>query len=805
MPTIEPVYHIALFEHERDDIPKCVVITWDELVAELSSFRTTECKETTCIGHHCKQKYGEAWSPTDYGDPDEPERLDVNVKAITFAVFDLDGEAVDPKNNATPERMADLAGAIAGLRYICHATHAKGNYRLILALDKPVPVDKWPRVWNLIRNHYQIPADPTCSNPSRIYFFPSKPWGRGEGEVYTGEGSPLDVAWLDELYKEAKPEAARALPSPPQEPARPILPEVENGGKFFEPVDLQAVRKKLEGLRSKKSAELMRRVLNAEPLAKTGERDNTVNAAASVIGAAVDISPEVAVEIMRPSISQMDCEPEGLQYWLDKAHGSFQRAVKRRVAKDAREAKTNASLRRVIEKHAKESKSEEDLEPEGDELPDGVSEEWDLKLLRAEDEDGEPGKLKPCGANVNLILSNADEWKGNIAFDEIKKEITVLGGPLVNTPKASLHIDAMNWLAQSEWGISLKSRDVGEQLLSVALKNPINPLQDYLNSCKLKWLETSKPGIDNFFMEYLGAHGNADYLKAISRRWFIGAVARAIRPGSFVRTVLVLEGAQEAGKSSALRILGGAWFSDTKIDIGSKDGRMAASRFWIIEMAELASMKRVDRETLKNFISNTHDDIRLPYGASIESFPRRCILVGTTNEDNYLDDVTGNTRYWPVRVGRIDLDGIREARDLLWGEAVQALEEGEHWWFEKEDEWLFRLQASEARERETQSDLLEPILNWFLQIPSDRRPEFSSVDEIATRALMMTVDRIDARTRMNIGKAMHQLGFTKKRLSVAGVRVWRFGISDELKNLPQESKPRPGHLQVVSRTLAPKE
>lgn len=775
----ESIYHIALFEGPKDNEPKQVVITWDELVAELSQFRIANCREDSCKGHHCTEKHGEAWSPTRYKE-DSETRTDSNVEAISFAVFDLDSP--DERD------MASLAENIAGLRFICHGTHSLGSYRLVIALDKEIETSRWARMWNLIRTHYKIPADVVCGNPSRIYFFPSKPWGRGVGEVYTGEGSPLDTAWLDDLYKEAKPEAARPLPPPMVE--QPTFPES---------VDLVDVRKRLASVKSKTSAEIMRRVLSAEPLAKSGARDNTINQAASIIGATVDISPELAVEILRPSISLMDCEPEGLQYWLDKAHNSFKRAVQRRVAKEAREASTNAALRRGLSAHAKvESKSEtESEEPEEPEA-------WESRLLTSEDKDGNI-KLQQCGANANLILSNAEEWKGNLGFDEIKKEIVVLGGPLSKTPKASIHIDAMNWLAQSEWHISLKSRDVGEQLLSVALKNPINPLQDYLQSCKLKWLEKSKPGIDTFFLDYLGARGNADYLKAISRRWFVGAVARAIRPGSFVRTVLVLEGAQEAGKSSALRILGGDWFSDTKIDIGSKDGRMAASRFWIIEMAELASMKRVDRETLKNFISNTTDDIRLPYGATIETFPRRCVLVGTTNEDNYLDDITGNTRYWPVRVGRIDLDGIREARDLLWGEAVQALEEGEHWWFEREDDGLLLLAQNETRERELQGDAVEPILNWLIQMRPETRPVTLSLDDVAIKALMMSVDRIDTRVRQNIGRSMHQLGFKKVRKRVGGIQVWRFEISDELKNLPQESKPRPSHLQIATRMLGHKD
>jgi predicted P-loop ATPase len=251
-----------------------------------------------------------------------------------------------------------------------------------------------------------------------------------------------------------------------------------------------------------------------------------------------------------------------------------------------------------------------------------------------------------------------------------------------------------------------------------------------------------------------------------------------------------------------LRVLGGEFFSDTKIDISSKDGRMAASRFWIIELSELASMRKADIETMKAFISNTKDDIRLPYGKVLETFPRTCILVGTTNADDYLSDPTGNTRFWPVQVGKIDLEGITQIRDLLWGEAVVAYEEGEHWWFEPEETDLLQLAEREARERTRESPFMERVLEWFIQMPPDRRPQWVSLDEVATRALLITVDRITESVRRDIGIAMGQLGFKKTRRRVDSLLVYRYELPPYMRTLAQESKPKANHVQMVSRIIS---
>lgn len=802
----EPVYRVALFDGPRDERPKPVEVVWDELIVELSEFRVTDCKELTdagpthqtCIGHQCPHKKIEAWSPADYSDDCEA-RADAAVRGLTLAVYDLDGPPL--------EALAEIAEALEGIRYACHATHTAGSYRIVIPLSRAIAPADWPRVWQTIRSHYHMGAsDPACANPSRIYFFPSKPWGRGPGEFYSGEGAPLGVDWLLRLYEAAPATTPKAAAV--QAKANPVpLPPPEIGVS----VDLTQIRKDLGRLSRPESAEIARKILAVEALALQGERDTTVNAAASILATCANPPPpaDLAVEILKPSISLMPLEPEGLDYWLDKARYSYVRALNRRAANDARQDRLRESLGRGLRRAAGAPEPAEgdavDTPPDDseDDTPEGEPERWQEALLFTKAEDPEKSdKIRQCGANANLILTHSKQWKKFLAFNEITKDIDVLGGPALHMPKGSLDVEVANWLARSEYQLILKPQEVGPQLLAVARRHPINPLRDYLKACKAKWEVEKKVRLENFFHEFLGARGDDRYIREISRRWLISCAARALQPGCFVKTVLVLEGPQGAYKSSLLRVLGGEFFSDTKIDINTKDGRMAASRFWIIEMAELAGFRKADVEDLKNFVSNTSDDIRLPYGKVLETFPRCCVLVGTTNSDDYLTDHTGNTRYWPVKVGRVDLEGIRAVRDLLWGEATAAFDDGERWWFEPEETDMLQLAEKAVQERTRQSSRAEPILQWFLSMPPDRRPETSSTNDIASRALLLTPDRVNDGILREVGIAMHQLGFKKVRRRVDTLPVWRYELPDYMRTLAQEAKPKAAHLQMVSRIVS---
>ena len=203
----------------------------------------------------------------------------------------------------------------------------------------------------------------------------------------------------------------------------------------------------------------------------------------------------------------------------------------------------------------------------------------------------------------------------------------------------------------------------------------------------------------------------AAYLRSVGSKWLIAAVARIYRPGCKADYVIILEGPQGIGKSTCLLILAGReWFADEIADLGTKDSAQDLRGKWIVELAEVAALRRGEIERVKAFVSRNVDHYRPSYGRRSMDFPRQCVFAGTTNADAYLADETGNRRFWPVKVTGLQLDALERDRDQLWAEAVARFKAGESWWLDREVEAF----AAEEQEQRRQGDPWEePILDWL--------------------------------------------------------------------------------------------
>lgn len=219
-----------------------------------------------------------------------------------------------------------------------------------------------------------------------------------------------------------------------------------------------------------------------------------------------------------------------------------------------------------------------------------------------------------------------------------------------------------------------------EALIATSAERAYHPVRDYLAGLPA-WDGVER--IDRLLIDYLGAP-DTPYTRAVTRKTLVAAVARVTHPGIKFDQVLILNGPQGIGKSTIFAKLGKQWFSDalTLTDMRDKSGAEKLQGNWINELGELAGMRKMEVETVKSFISKTEDKYRAAYGTVVESHPRQCIIVGSTNaESGFLRDSTGNRRFWPVAVTgdspKHTWDLTDEVIDQLWAEAVAAWKGGE--------------------------------------------------------------------------------------------------------------------------------
>ena len=260
------------------------------------------------------------------------------------------------------------------------------------------------------------------------------------------------------------------------------------------------------------------------------------------------------------------------------------------------------------------------------------------------------------------------------------------------------------------YDVHASTHEVWEAVVYIAHENRVHPIRDYLSS--LKW--DGSPRLESWLHHAFGAP-LTDYIKAIGRNFLIGACARIIKPGCKVDSLIILEGPQGIGKTSALEILFGEdWTTDVVENLSDKDFFLKISGFWLCVLGELSSLRKSDRDRIKQLITMRYDDVRRPWGRVPERRYRQCVFAGTTNLNRYLDDMTGNRRFWPIECTKVDLQFLESNRDRLWAEAACGLKSGANWWD------IPDIETAEAQENKMIEDPWEKkIANWLEYFPTD--------------------------------------------------------------------------------------
>lgn len=388
----------------------------------------------------------------------------------------------------------------------------------------------------------------------------------------------------------------------------------------------------------------------------------------------------------------------------------------------------------------------------------------DLNAWRHNLQMGDRGPKKNM-TNLMVHLRNLPGLGKSIRLNEMSGQVEWRNEPITDTD----YVDIQMIVEQAQFQPT--KQDIPVAIARLAQDNSYHPVRDYLDG--LKWDRT--PRLDRFLHILFGTP-DTDYERVIGSKWMIGAVARVYQPGCKMDNMLVLEGPQNLGKSTALAALfGRPYFTEMVNEL--RDHKRFMEQIagkWVVEFAELSAIRRADVELVKAVISMQVDRSRLSYGRNPVELPRQCVLAASVNpkhDSGYLTDPTGNRRFWPVRCTKIDMPRLIRKRDQLWAEAAERFRAGEQWWLDDSEGVLAGAEQEDRLAIDPWADfLLEKLTPGY---------RYTSVG-ILTEMLKVPIDRIDGFMKTRLADVMTSIGWkqhvTKARDDAGrrvSIREWR--------------------------------
>ena len=638
-------------------------MTWSELVSKLAE--PTVTNETAT--EYAKMSKADQGRKKDVGGfvggyiPKNGRRIRGAVKERYLITLDAD--------NPGEDFIVDLDMELGGMEYVLYSTHSHtaGNprYRVIIPVDRPMTPDEYQAVSRRIADNIGIEFfDPSTHQAERLMYWPSRP--KDVEYVYQhSEGALVSVDTYLSTYRDWRD---TSLWPTSEKESQIRLDAAKKQGNPLE-------KKGLIGAfcRSYSITEAIHKFL-PEVYEPTAVEDRYTYVAGSSVGGLViydndtfAYSNHATDPISGKLVNAFDLVR--IHLFGDKDPADETAVTKLPSYKDMIDFVNEDGAAPIL--LDKERMADMEFEDITDDDEDFLS-----KLKR--DKNGTP---ESDVYNCLVVLKQDPTLKGKIRLDEFAHRLVVIDDlPWRDKDETPYWTDTDDACLRNYFATKYLIKGKGiidDALQEVTQDNKFHPVREYLKG--LTW--DGECRLDTLFIDYIGAE-DTEYIRAVTRKWMCGAVARVMDPGVKFDTAIVLYGAQGLGKSLILERLGRKWFNNSLVDIKTKDALEQIQGSWIVELAELAPTYKNDNEIVKAFISRTSDRFRSPYGRRTEEYPRQCVFAGSTNNLMFLKDRTGNRRFWPItgdkdRKTKNSWDLSKDEIDQLWAEAYHYWSEGE--------------------------------------------------------------------------------------------------------------------------------
>ena len=379
-------------------------------------------------------------------------------------------------------------------------------------------------------------------------------------------------------------------------------------------------------------------------------------------------------------------------------------------------------------------------------------------------------QLKNTLRNLTLILENDPNLR-DIVFNQHLDGMEIKGDvPWKHPSKFWRDADdaqLISYVDENYGTFSQRNYDIA--VAKVTDDRSYHPIREFLQALP-EWDKVER--VDTLLIDYLGAADNK-YVRAVTRKTLCAAACRVLNPGCKFDTMLVLNGSQGIGKSTLIAKLGGEWFSDS-LSLNDTKDKTAAEKlqgYWILEIGELAGLRKAEVETLRSFLSRQNDIYRASFGKRTTPHPRQCVFFGTTNaESGYLRDTTGNRRFWPVKTpgggSKRSWDVTQEDVLQIWAEVMHYVKAGEKLYLDPEVEALAKAEQREAMESDEREGLVREYLEALLP------DNWDDMDTFERRNFL------DGTGKADIGKKG-----TIRRTQVCNMEIWCECFGKERSNL----------------------